>query len=90
MDSEQFNSFVMLSIFLNSVLIAMFDHSRKHKSFNFVLDQLGIVFTAIYTGECLMKIIANGLLIGKSTYMRDPQNLFDLTIVITSLVELCL
>lgn len=89
-ESEQFNSFIMLSIFLNSVLIAAFDHSRQHKRFNFVLNQLSFVFTAIYTGECLMKIIANGLMIGRSTYLRDPQNLFDLTIVVTSLLEFCL
>lgn len=63
-ESEYFNSFIMLSIFLNSVLIAAYDHSQKHKRFNFVLNYLSIAFTAIYSCECLMKIVANGLIIG--------------------------
>ena len=89
-ESDHFNSFIMLSIFLNSVSIAIFDHSHQHRQFNLVLNQMGSVFTAIYTVECLMKITANGLVIGQQTYLRDPLNIFDLTIVITSVIQLFL
>lgn len=53
-----------------------------------MLNQIGIFFTAIYTLECLFKIIANGVIAGQNTYLRSPMNLFDLSIVITSLLEL--
>lgn len=48
---------------------------------------MGNVFTAIYTMECLIKILANGLVIGRYTYLRNPLNIFDLIIVITSITQ---
>jgi len=42
------------------------------------------VFTAIFTAEAVLKVLALGLY----TYLRDRWNCFDIVIVVLSLVEL--
>jgi hypothetical protein len=46
------------------------------------------LFTAIYTIEAISKIIANGFLMGKNTYMRELTNVFDFIIEVSSLSEI--
>jgi voltage-dependent calcium channel L type alpha-1D len=41
-----------------------------------------IVFLAIFTVECFIKIVGLGFLLEKRTYCRDPWNLLDLLVVI--------
>jgi hypothetical protein len=41
----------------------------------------------IYTAEAALKISAFGLFFSKRSYLRDPWNIFDLTIVVTSWLE---
>ena len=43
------------------------------------------IFTALFTLEFLMKVIAYGFIIGKYTYLRDAWNWIDFIVVITSL-----
>ena len=85
--SDAFNNIMMVSIILNSVTIALHDHSEQAAMLNSVLQRFGFVFTAIYVLEALIKIIANGFVFGKNTYLRNPFNIFDFAIVISSLVE---
>lgn len=46
------------------------------------------MFTCIYLIEAISKIIANGLVMGKDTYLREAGNIFDLLIVVSSLSEI--
>lgn len=39
-------------------------------------------FTAIYTFDSLIKILAMGFCIGKFTFLRDPFNWLDFTVIV--------
>lgn len=39
-------------------------------------------FTAIYTFDSLIKIIAMGFCMGKFTFLRDPFNWLDFTVIV--------
>lgn len=43
-------------------------------------------FTAIYTFESLVKILARGFCIGKFTFLRDPWNWLDFSVIIMAWV----
>uniref|UniRef100_A0A3Q2V099 Sodium channel protein n=1 Tax=Haplochromis burtoni TaxID=8153 RepID=A0A3Q2V099_HAPBU len=45
-------------------------------------------FTAIYTFESLVKILARGFCIGKFTFLRDPWNWLDFSVVVMAYVPL--
>lgn len=47
-------------------------------------------FTAIYTVEMVVKIMAFGLLFNKKAYLRDLWNILDFVIVVTSLLPMVL
>ena len=56
-----------------------------------VLRGLDIVMTAIFTIECVIKIIVSGFINnGRRSYMRDGWNLLDFFIVLVSIVSLAL
>lgn len=54
---------------------------------NRVMEQSELVFTIIFTVECLVKIIAMGLIIDQSCYLRDPWNWIDFTVVVGSILS---
>ena len=78
----------MVVILLNSISIAIYDTSQQHKDYNRIMNYISYTFTAVYVLEACAKIIANGLLIGKGTYLRDPANIFDCVIVWISILQL--
>ena len=47
-----------------------------------------MVFTAIFTLECIFKIVLMGFVRHKSAYLKDTWNIFDFSIVIISLVNI--
>jgi hypothetical protein len=53
-----------------------------------VLEQLGSLFTVIFLVEAIIKIISDGLILGKTTYLRKATNVFDFAIVIGAVFEL--
>jgi hypothetical protein len=44
-----------------------------------------IIFTIIYTVESILKIIAQGLLLGQGTYLKNGWNILDLAVVIAGI-----
>lgn len=40
------------------------------------------IFTAIYTFESLVKILARGFCLGKFTFLRDPWNWLDFSVIV--------
>ncbi|KAG7381327.1 hypothetical protein PHYPSEUDO_006213 [Phytophthora pseudosyringae] len=55
---------------------------------NSVVNLSEIPFTAIFTAECLLKIMAMGFVRNKGSYMRDSWNVLDFVVVISSLVAI--
>ena len=45
------------------------------------------MYTAIFTLESIIKIISMGMVLHKHSYLRDPWNWLDLTVVIIGLIN---
>lgn len=76
--------FIMLFIGLNMLTMTM-DHYQQKETFTKVLDYLNMIFIVIFTTECLMKVFAL-----RYHYFTEPWNLFDLVVVILSILGLVL
>lgn len=71
--NQLFDYFVMATILLNCVFLAMSE----------AIEEAEFFFLAIYSIEMFIKIIAKGFAINKYTYLRNPWNWLDF-VVITS------
>ena len=81
--SKYFDNFIMLIIFSNmiSMAIAIEDSSDNY---NYALDMLNYVFTAIFIAECILKMTA----LFPKAYFYFGWNKFDFFIVFASIVDL--
>ncbi|XP_028282545.1 sodium channel protein type 4 subunit alpha B-like [Parambassis ranga] len=73
------HSFIMFTILTNCFFMAMSDPAQWTK-------YLEYTFTAIYTFESAIKIFARGFCIGPFTFLRDPWNWLDFTVIIMAYV----
>lgn len=89
--SSYFDSFILAAILLNSILMACVDYRFIDENYqpsadlslrNNIIEWAEIVFTIIFSVECVLKVIAHGLCCGKRTYLRDGWNVLDFVIVI--------
>lgn len=71
-------------IFVNSVAMALYDYSDRVSltTHNKIIDKMNFIFTYIYTGEAILKIIALGFVRHKNSYLREAWNCIDLIVVI--------
>ncbi|XP_066158520.1 sodium channel protein para isoform X2 [Euwallacea fornicatus] len=82
--NKKFDMIIMLFIGLNMLTMTM-DHYQQKETFTKVLDYLNMIFIVIFTTECLMKCFAL-----RYHYFTEPWNLFDLVVVILSILGLVL
>ncbi|XP_025947376.1 sodium channel protein type 5 subunit alpha-like [Apteryx rowi] len=47
------------------------------------------LFTAIYTGEILIKVLARGFVWDEFTFLRDPWNCLDFFVIIVTYISIC-
>ena len=80
-DSEFISVFLMLSVFMNTVVLGM--DGLVPLTFNPTLDLINTIFTFIFTTELVIKLYGFGII----KYGKDPFNIFDCIIVTLSLVE---
>ncbi|KAM6162736.1 sodium channel protein type 10 subunit alpha [Erethizon dorsatum] len=66
-----FTSFITLTIVANCVCMTRSDLPEK----------IEYVFTVIYTFEALIKILARGFCLNEFTYLRDPWNWLDFSVI---------
>lgn len=86
-----FDRVVMFAILLNCVFLAMYDPmSPPNSSWNLMLDSAEYFFTAIFTIECALQIIARNFIIGPGAYMNNPWYVLDFVIVVTGLLSVVL
>ena len=78
-----FHKIIHIIILINCVFL-IFETIPKLKSIN---TYSNYVFTAIFTLECILKIIAYGFILEDNTYLRDPWNWLDFIVVITGLLS---
>ena len=80
-----FENFIMLMILVNSIILAIFDYSDRDSNTkkNQILDLIGMALTIIFVSECILKIMAFGLVLHKNSYLRVGWNLIDFVVVIS-------
>ncbi|OQV13004.1 Muscle calcium channel subunit alpha-1 [Hypsibius exemplaris] len=81
--SEPFEYCVLGLILLNTVAMAC-RYYDEPKSYSVALDYLNMIFTALFTVECILKLFAFRL----QHFFRDPWNAFDFLIVVGSVVDI--
>ncbi|XP_050730127.1 sodium channel protein 60E-like isoform X4 [Eriocheir sinensis] len=77
-----FDLFIMVCIIMNTAFLAIEHHGMSYE-LNMVLEVGNRVFTAVFTLECMMKIMA----LSKEFFI-NRWNVFDLVIVLASLLDL--
>ncbi|XP_068415012.1 sodium channel protein type 5 subunit alpha isoform X2 [Eschrichtius robustus] len=70
-----FSMLIMCTILTNCVFMAQHDPPPWTKYVEYT-------FTAIYTFECLVKILARGFCLHAFTFLRDPWNWLDFSVII--------
>lgn len=90
--SRGFTSFILVVIFANSIVLGVTDYSHVDQNNNVIAEgsmrntvvaNSDPVFTAIFLGECVLKIAVMGLCGSKDAYLADYWNLLDLAVVIS-------
>ncbi|XP_053096179.1 voltage-dependent N-type calcium channel subunit alpha-1B isoform X4 [Pangasianodon hypophthalmus] len=81
--STPFEYSILTMIAINTVVLMM-KFSTAPKPYEDTLKWLNIIFTALFTLECILKIIAFGLL----NYLREAWNIFDLVTVLGSITDI--
>ena len=88
--SPLFENFIILLIFANSIILAIYDYEDRDNltPFNQKLETIGEVFTIAFAIEMCLKILAQGMIIHKQAYLRDAWNWLDFVVVITGIMEM--
>eukprot|EP00057_Strongylocentrotus_purpuratus_P015657 XP_011670131.1 PREDICTED: voltage dependent calcium channel L-type isoform X4 [Strongylocentrotus purpuratus] len=81
--SRAFEYFIFVLIMVNTIILAM-KYRTQTEAYKNVLDYMNIVFTAVFTVEFLLKIIAYK----PKNYFRDYWNAFDFIIVLGSIIDI--
>ncbi|XP_063742041.1 voltage-dependent R-type calcium channel subunit alpha-1E-like isoform X1 [Eleginops maclovinus] len=81
--SPSFEYTVLVMIALNTVVLMMKYHSAP-TAYDMVLKHLNTAFTVLFSLECILKIMAFGLV----NYFRDTWNIFDFITVLGSISEI--
>ncbi|KAF7248946.1 Voltage-dependent P/Q-type calcium channel subunit alpha-1A [Varanus komodoensis] len=81
--SPPFEYTIMAMIALNTIVLMM-KYYNATSIYDYLLKMFNIVFTALFSLECILKIIAFGLL----NYFRDAWNIFDFVTVLGSITDI--
>uniref|UniRef100_A0A8C7I1G1 Voltage-dependent N-type calcium channel subunit alpha n=1 Tax=Oncorhynchus kisutch TaxID=8019 RepID=A0A8C7I1G1_ONCKI len=81
--SPPFEYAIMIMIALNTVVLMMKFHGAPD-FYEAMLKHFNIVFTALFSLECILKIIAFGPL----NYLKDAWNVFDFVTVLGSITDI--
>ncbi|XP_046731246.1 calcium channel, voltage-dependent, L type, alpha 1D subunit, a isoform X1 [Silurus meridionalis] len=84
-NSTAFEYIMFVLIMLNTLCLAV-QHYGQSKTFNHVMDILNMVFTAVFTVEMVLKLIA----FKPRHYFTDAWNTFDALIVVGSVVDIAI
>ncbi len=85
--NQYFDWVIIGFIVLTSIKLALDSYIEDGSEYKAVSDSFDHVFTAIFTSECVIKVLALGFIMEDSTYLRDSWNQLDFVIVVLGLVE---
>lgn len=78
-----FKMFIFFLILASSVLLATYDYRDPSSVFNRISEVSDPIFTALFTFECVAKIIAWGFVLDDNSYLRNAWNWLDAVVVVT-------
>ncbi|XP_077001970.1 voltage-dependent L-type calcium channel subunit alpha-1F isoform X2 [Tamandua tetradactyla] len=89
---KPFDILILLTIFANCVALGVYIPFPEDDSntTNHNLEQVEYVFLVIFTVETMLKIVAYGLVLHPSAYIRNGWNLLDFIIVVVGLFSVLL
>lgn len=73
-------------IVVNSIFLALEDPTKQTQAD--YLEAAEGIFLYVYTMEMVFKILGMGFILNRGSYMRDPWNLLDFTIVVSGYIPL--
>ncbi|XP_049427418.1 voltage-dependent T-type calcium channel subunit alpha-1I-like [Epinephelus fuscoguttatus] len=86
---KMFDHVILLFIFLNCITIALERPDIQPNSMERVfLSVSNYIFTVIFVGEMMIKVIAMGLYFGHGVYLQSSWNILDGLLVFVSLVDI--
>uniref|UniRef100_A0A8C7D7Q8 Voltage-dependent L-type calcium channel subunit alpha n=1 Tax=Oncorhynchus kisutch TaxID=8019 RepID=A0A8C7D7Q8_ONCKI len=88
-NSTGFEYIMFVLIMLNTLCLAV-QHYGQSATFNYVMDILNMVFTAVFTAEMVLKLIAFKPRVRTHHYFTDAWNTFDALIVVGSVVDIAI
>jgi hypothetical protein len=89
-----FEHFLTTCILINAINIASNDYSsnltgKVNKNvFYIIKDVIDKIITVFFILECAAKVIAQGFLFGRGTYLKDGWNKLDFIVVVTGITSL--
>uniref|UniRef100_A0A8D2ZLD0 Ion transport domain-containing protein n=1 Tax=Scophthalmus maximus TaxID=52904 RepID=A0A8D2ZLD0_SCOMX len=84
-----FDHVVLLFIFLNCITIALERPDiQPHSMERVFLSVSNYIFTVIFVGEMMIKVVAMGFYFGKGVYLQSSWNILDGVLVFVSLVDI--
>ncbi|XP_035812465.2 voltage-dependent T-type calcium channel subunit alpha-1I-like isoform X1 [Amphiprion ocellaris] len=86
---KMFDHTVLLFIFLNCITIALERPDiQPHSMERIFLSVSNYIFTVIFVGEMMIKVVAMGLYFGNGVYLQSSWNVLDGLLVFVSLVDI--
>ncbi|KAM7010209.1 voltage-dependent T-type calcium channel subunit alpha-1H-like [Tautogolabrus adspersus] len=86
---KMFDHIILLFIFLNCITIALERPDiQPHSMERVFLSVSNYIFTVIFVGEMMIKVVAMGLYFGKGVYLQSSWNILDGVLVFVSLVDI--
>ena len=84
--SKVFDRCVLGLILLNSLFLGIKDYTDVNNTtkVNKYIEDLEPIFTYSFLFECMTKIVAQGFMSGKNSYLSDAWNWLDFTVVVAS------
>uniref|UniRef100_A0A7E4W8C3 Voltage-dependent L-type calcium channel subunit alpha n=1 Tax=Panagrellus redivivus TaxID=6233 RepID=A0A7E4W8C3_PANRE len=84
-----FEWLILLMICANCIALAVYQPypAQDSDTKNTVLEQIEYLFIVVFTIECVLKVIAMGLLFHPGAYLRNAWNILDFIIVVIGLVS---
>jgi len=82
-EAKWFEIFILLAILGTCISLAVYTPlpNGDTNATNEFLEEIEIIFTVIFTTECMMRIVALGFIMHPTSYLRNSWNILDFTIV---------
>jgi len=88
-EAKWFEILILLTIMGTCISLAVFTPlpNGDTNATNDFLEEIEIIFTVIFTAECIMRIVALGFIAHPTAYLRNSWNILDFTIVMIGMVS---